>query len=287
MKVVADDRSWLVIHNCVNIGLANCLRMRAPGLEIDSVDFGRFRRESAEWLPKLRRFGKIVTTREFAEECLASEVEAERIRHLPIIRFDAYHPDQCYLTHGPGYLKGPAGDYHSLIVTAAHARGMQVARVRSLFTPECFSAFGYFDRWEAARRRLLGDFASAGLAVDERFPAWGARSPFMHTINHPAIHVLHDVASALLEAEGIEQSRAEWIPHDNLLNGAAFPVYPPIAERLSVRGSYLFKKPAQYRCIDLDEFIAGSFATLDALRGDEFAIYSEQRSAYERVLANL
>ena len=48
-------------------------------------------------------------------------------------------------------------------------------------------------------------------------------------------------------------------PHDNLLNGPIFPIYPEIAESLSVPGSYAFKVPGDYRLIDLKQFIIGSF----------------------------
>lgn len=36
--------NWLIVFNCTNIGLANSLKLQAPDLDVEAVDFGRFRR---------------------------------------------------------------------------------------------------------------------------------------------------------------------------------------------------------------------------------------------------
>jgi hypothetical protein len=285
-KTARCEGRWLVVSNCVNIGLAHCLKLQAPRLEVECIDFGRFRKDAQAWSARLGEYDRIVTTSQFARSDLAQVGGEEGVRVLPLIQFDAYHPDLCWLTDDAGFVKGPLGDYHSQIVTAAYFRGLSVGDARARFTHSRFEQFGFLDRWVAARDRLLGEFRAAGLPLDRYYPAWSARGPFMHSVNHPAIHVIYDVASALLEAEGRIPVRAAPMPHDNLLNGSIFPIYPEIADRLSVRGSYLFKLPAQYRCIDLDEFISGSYAALDAL-GGKVEVHQVQRTSYERVMAAL
>jgi len=287
MTIIADPNRWLVVHNCVNIGLANCLKMQAPGIEIESTDIGRYRRESDAWESRLPAFGRIFTTPELASERFAEFASNGRVGCFPIIHFDAYHPDQCYLTNANGFIKGPLGDYHSQIIVAAHAKGIGRAKVRGLFAPERLAAFGYFDRWDAARCRLLDGFRLAGVPVDDQYPSWSSRGAFMHTINHPAIHVLHDIAGALLRSVGIEPRQVPALPHDNLLNGPQFPIYPGIADHLGVRGCYRFKLPAQYRCLELDEFIADSYDFLDSLPRGEAAVYVDQKASYHKVLAEI
>jgi hypothetical protein len=285
-KATGSDGRWLVAFNCVNIGLAHCLKLQAPKLEVECIDFGRFRRDAEVWNARLGEYSRIVTTAEFARSDLARVAGEGSVRTLPIIHFDAYHPDLCWLTGDAGFVKGPLGDYHSQIVTAAYFRGLSTRDARAQFAHSRYEQFGFFDRWETARNRLLAGFRAAGLPMEQYYPAWSARGPFMHSVNHPAIHVIHDVASALLEAEGRLPLRSAPMPHDNLLNGSIFPIYPEIADRLSVRGSYLFKLPAQYRCIELDEFISGSYATLDALAG-RVEVHETQRASYEKVLGAL
>ena len=277
---------WLLVFNCANIGLANCLKLQAPGIEVESIDFGRFSAGFPAWEPRLGEFDLIITSPHFLRNDSVDFTRHARTRTLPIIQFDAYHPDLCYVIEGGKVAKGPMGDYHSQIVTAAHAKGLPESAARELFTAERFAAFGFFSRWDAARQRLLAGFEAAGIPMDACYPGWSARGPFMHSVNHPAISVLHDVASGLLQAEGLEPVRGTPLPYDNLLNGAVYPIYEEIAEALSVRGSYVFKLPAQYRCIGLDEFIAESYAALGACEARP-EVHRAYRISYERVLANL
>jgi hypothetical protein len=42
---MAGPRNWLIVFNCTNIGLANSLKLLAPDIEVESIDFGRFRKD--------------------------------------------------------------------------------------------------------------------------------------------------------------------------------------------------------------------------------------------------
>ena len=84
----------------------------------------------------------------------------------------------------------------------------------------------------------------------------------MHSINHPRIHVLYDIASNLLAAQGKKPIEGV-IPHDNLMLGAVFAVYPEIGEALGVHGSYLFKNVGNYTPIELADFVAGCFGNYE------------------------
>jgi hypothetical protein len=90
----------------------------------------------------------------------------------------------------------------------------------------------------------------------------------MHAHNHPRLRVLLDVAKALLERLGENTLPVEALDYlqDTFAVSATWPVYPEIAERLGIRGSYLFK-PASVgpvdvrglRLLDLEQFVNASF----------------------------
>src|SRR3546814_6396142 len=79
------------------------------------------------------------------------------------------------------------------------------------------------------------------------FNEWGRQGAFMHTVNHPAVNCIRDVAKALLAESGMRPIDSCVLPHDNLLNSAIFPVYPEIGEVYGVSGSYNFKINGEYR----------------------------------------
>lgn len=280
-------RKWLLVFNCTSIGLANCLKLLTPDVEVEATDFGTFQRRFDEYRPRLAEFDLVVTAPHLISNESIDFSEAGAVQGVPPIYFDAYHPDLCYLRTQAGILKGPLGDYHSKIVTVAWLKGIPEEEVRALFSPERYQSFDYLDRWQSCKRELLRRFAKAGCPVDRYFSRWGARAPFMHSVNHPAIHALHDVACALLDTQGIGYQRTDLLPHDNLLNGPVWPVFDEIAEPLSVRGSYLFKLSAQYRCIGLEEFIAASYALLAPLDAAEVRCHRAQLESFEHVRAVL
>jgi hypothetical protein len=282
------QQRWLLVYHCLHIGLANCLRMLAPGLHVENVDLPRFRKHFSEYLPRLDGYDRIVSTGQLLGKELAFLNDTGRTRAIPLPFFDAYHPDNCFVYDASGaMLKLPMGTYHSKIVVAGYMQGRTAAQIRAQFHGRNYERFGYCDlaSWDADKQRLLGGFAAAGLALDDRFPSWGALEPFMFTGSHPAIRVVADIARVLLRAEGIEPLAIPVLPLDNLVHGPVYPVYPEIAESLSLRGSLLFKLPDSYRYIDLDQFIAGSLAALAPHDPSSLSINIGHSASFDRVLA--
>jgi hypothetical protein len=64
-------------------------------------------------------------------------------------------------------------------------------------------------------------------------------------------------------------------------------VFDEIAEHLSIAGSYLFKLPAQYRCIDLPTFIDGSYDFLERYKPADIDVHTAQQASFQRVMAAL
>ena len=284
---VVQSGNWLLVFNCTNIGLANSLKLLVPGLEVESIDFGRFKKDFASYAPRLDTFDLILTAPDFVNNQCVDFANVAPVQTVPIPYFDAYHPDLCYLTGTKGILKGPMGDYHSKIITAAYKKRVPKASVRALFTSSRYFEFGYLDRWEPAKAALIDGFANVGLNIDGYFRTWSVRRQFMHSVNHPAIEVVYDMARRILTREEIEYVDTRILPHDNLMNGPIYPVFDEIAERLSIQGSYLFKLPAQYRCITLDQFINASYDFLGQFDPAIINAYSTQHQSFQHVLATL
>jgi len=288
VNAVAAPRAearWLLVFNCQALGLANCLSLAAPSVAVEYCDFPRFRKNPAEYLDRIGEFDLVITSPQLQRTQYADFGALAPTRLVPTMVFDAYHPDLCLLHEGEALLKGPLGDYHSSLAFAAWRQGLSQADARKLFAAKTYERLGYFDRWAPARQRLLSGFAAQGLDIAGAFARWtDDASAFMHSVNHPAIRCLRDVARLVVRAAGLEDRSQHFAPHDNLLNGPMFPVFPEIAERYSVEGSYRFKLGGQYRHVDLAEFIRGSYETYDRTGRDAIAVPSGYAALHEKIV---
>ncbi len=161
------------------------------------------------------------------------------------------------------------GDYHSALIVYGFAQGFSVDAIVSLFREEVFAKVGYLDDWFGARDSLLRLSREHGFDLDRLFAGWMRRGCFMHTINHPKLFVLEDLARAALQRGGIpaRSARCEDMLPDPL-SGSVWPVYPEIAARYGVPGGTTFKPPLgglnflvdAARCLDLRAMVEGSLA---------------------------
>lgn len=187
---------------------------------------------------------------------------------VPTIVFPAFHPDIVYIAHKGRQLASPMGDYHSTLIVYGFARGFSTDEILSLFRAEVFARVGYLDGWLHARDSLLQMARAQGCDLDRLFAGWMRRGCFMHTVNHPKLFVLEDLARMALARAGLpaRAARCEDLLPDPLSN-SVWPVYPEIAARYGVPGSITFKPPRGFdfladaaRCLDLREMVEGSLA---------------------------
>lgn len=271
---VEDGRQrWLLISNCQGYGMANCLRLYTDNVHIESYAPLDFEEHSATISSRLNRYDRLLISPALTNHPgLGIDFsEREGVSWLPTFRFDGYHPDACHLESDGTRVLGPLRGLQSLICFVAFQAGLSEQKTRSLYTESIYSQLGYWDRWDAERRRLLSLFRGQGYDVGGLFVQWCRGGPFMHTINHPHIRCLADVARLVLERMGEPFRDNPMLPHDNLAIGPNFPIYPEVGVRLGVRGSYRFKVPGEYRCIDLDEFVHQSFNTYRGLESLQLA----------------
>ncbi|AHE56567.1 WcbI family polysaccharide biosynthesis putative acetyltransferase [Sphingomonas sanxanigenens] len=257
---------WLVISNCQTFGLANCLQAQVSDVQVTGVDTLLFNSDPDRFNATMDKYSTL-----FIADGVKGEIASARIDAipdhvaLPMVTCRVFHPDLVYLQHDGRPVVGPVGDYHSAIAYACFRAGMSVADTVLRFNGSFLERCGYMAMWLPERDRLVEDLATFGLDVAAPIRTWGRHEAFMFSINHPRIHVLHDIAAELLRAQGRPPFPGGIIPHDNLATGAAFAVYPEIGETLGVAGSYVFKDVGSYRPVDLEGFVAGCFASYERI----------------------
>lgn len=253
---------WLVISNCQTVGLGNSLSLLCPDVEVATCDIWKFSANIEQWKTRLSDYDQLIALPEDQSAGLVDLSAYTNVTRVPGFRFRGCHPDVTYVKCGETVVKGPMDGYHSAIVLAAFKQGLTEAHTRSLFTLDFYDSAGFFSIWEAEKKELFDCFDLVDLDIRADFVRWMRSGGFMHTVNHPRINAVYDVAihvarklynGALVEC-GIR-------PHDNLTVGPIYPVYPEIAEHYGLSaGSYYFKPVGTYKVITIEEFIAGSYS---------------------------
>lgn len=210
---------------------------------------------------------------------------------IPSISYSAFHPDMGYIETTEGsYLSGPLGDYHSLLCFWAWQKGYSAQEAVKLFRYEVFRELGYLSQKSSSDTFLINIGKSVGIDMQAHLNRWAARGCFMHSLNHPKLFVLADMARFALAREGIAFAPGiENYLSDDLAVHPCWDVYPDIARNFNIEGSYSFKKgrgmgtssrPAPM--LSLDEFVKASFENYNSYPGEVLRPIVEL-SAFERL----
>ncbi|WP_455974346.1 WcbI family polysaccharide biosynthesis putative acetyltransferase [Methylorubrum populi] len=270
-------RIVVVGNNCQVAVLGGCLGFLAPDADIAAVEPATFSQFDANPRHLLDAVASADLTVCFPfEKGVLGDLTPTRIREaariyvpVPTIVFPAFHPDIVYISHKGGQFGSPMGDYHSALIVYGFARGFSVDEIVSLFRAEVFARLGYLDGWFGNRDSLLEMSRAHGCILDRLFAGWMRRGCFMHTINHPKLFVMDDLARDALARAGLSARSArceDYLPDP--LSGSIWPIYPEIAARLGLTGSTTFKPPLgglnflvdAGRCIELRAMVEGSLA---------------------------
>lgn len=250
---------WLVHHYCQGAGLASCLRLLCGEVEVEVIDQYSSEDHRAAVLDQIAGFDRIIVEPTIARKFGAAD--QPRLLVVPTLAFRGYHPDFFLLRRGDGrQFAGPTGSSQSMIAYAAFHAGLSERHAVALYREDVYAACGYLDQWSASREQLLSAFRHHGLELGREFVRWSRRGPFMHSIIHPRIGCLRDVALKLVERAGLPACPAEFLPPDELAYREVLPVYPEIARRVGIGGSYLFKRGDDQRIYSLEEYVERSYA---------------------------
>jgi hypothetical protein len=262
-----------VIGNCQVDGIAQCLGAMLPGATTIPLRLSEMMKDptpdrKAAWRDRLAACDLILaqhrpparSTEEFQAPRLKEAYG--RVVEFPAIAFNGFHPDCVYLRKGSAMLRGAMGPYHSAFLAACFLEGVPRARVPALFNRFSFASLGYPGAFDAASRHLQAIASRLGFDF-AAFLDTSAPRVFMHTINHPTIGMLHEVARQALSIagvahEGIDATRLE----DALARAIVWPVYPGLLDHLPGTGPALFQ-PRPGRLMPLGEFVARSYDAYD------------------------
>jgi hypothetical protein len=270
-------KNIIVLGNCLARPLASCLQalsgdVASKGVELSptSAIKERFAQRDPKLHLQLSQYDCILMQPIFAPLIRDNFPDLfVKVKFFPVLFFPAYHPDLVYIevTSTNSYLRGPLGQYNSALAFWGFKKGLSVAETISLFNARTYDALGYFDFWHTSREVQLSEGTQADFPLDNYLDKWSRTGCFMHSINHPMLFVVADVAADMLTKLELPSIRgaAEYLV-DELADGPVWPVYPEIAERLGVDGHYFFKVerglcPADRPVVmlSLRDFVEGSF----------------------------
>lgn len=167
-----------------------------------------------------------------------------KIKYIPSITYTAHHPDMGYIKSANGsHLGGPMGDYHSKIAFWAWQNGLTQEEAVKLYCSDVYEFLGYFDHAKSAEHYLKDLGERMSLDLQHAFDRWRSMGEFMHSLNHPKLFVLADLARLILEREGLSYTRGvENYLYDEFSAHPCWPVYPEIGRNFGIAGSYSFKQ---------------------------------------------
>ncbi len=244
-----------VIGNCQSYGVAYAMKLLDPSATVEHyLAIGKSHATVRVFAKTLENYDYV-----FSHEFPAGHLKDGGVNELrghfgglilfPSITFQAFHPDLIYLldeTQGYAQLHGPQGPYHTALGVFAYRKGLSLEEANALFNRNVMEAVGYLDMWDSAASELI-DYAKLNFAMDLSFEllTWARRGVFMYSSVHPKDFVLFDVAKKLFAKVGLPARELdfEYYSIRDLARREIFPIYPAIAERLGVPGSYLFKLP--------------------------------------------
>src|SRR5206468_3525353 len=113
---------------------------------------------------------------------------------------------------------------------------------------------------EAQRDETTNYFARFGYDIGGIFRKASRGRSFMHTIDHPDIVLMTEMAKVVLRRFDRPYREQAPAPVDALAN-VSWPIYPEVGEWLGVAGDYRFRPLDRYITLDLNEYLEEAFAS--------------------------
>lgn len=192
----------------------------------------------------------------------------KKISFYPNVVFRGSHPDCIYVRSNSKTIKSPIGDYHSAIIFNSYSHGLTEKECRELFIPEFFNLLGFGEQYYAHLKALSQRLTETGLDGDYLTQKWAALGHFMHTINHPKLFVLEDIAKHLLDVNQInydQHLKIDDFLSDPYKTNVIFPIYPSQPMSKKYHNGLVFKiandltQNHYEKWMSLNDFIHGSY----------------------------
>lgn len=278
----------LLAGNCQVFSVARCLQALVPEVVFEGFRFLEGHTSIDDLHSQAARAEALIVHHYMVPHLRADE--CARSLMLPYILFPAFHPD---IVPGAPEFVCHTGQCHSALLLGGYKAGFDRDGVGALFRERVFRDLGYFEVVGKSVEAMLEEGRRTDFPMADLLDRWWSLGCFMHTFNHPKIAVFDDVARVLAGRLGIEglvlpPQQPAGLPVDSLASGEVWPVYPPIAQRFDLPGSYAFKAPRhldpQETRLELGDYIAACF---DAYASYDRALLADKRVDSPRFLALL
>ena len=219
-----------------------------------------------------------------------------KVRRVPRISYSGFHPDIDYVEDSKlKHIVGPMGAYQSSIAFLGWKNSLSIEETLQLFREDVYESLGYFEYGRASMELLLAEREFTDIRLENMVDRWSERGCWMHSMNHPKLFALADLARTLLERENIETiPGVEEFVDDEMSLEAVWPMYPEIARRFGLTGHYLFKRPADVNMrgmaiplMSLEQFIAESFAAFSRYPKDELQCHRLNSKRFQELKSRL
>ncbi len=287
-----------VVGSCQVVGLAATFKSMWPNADVKRWFLGPQCPDSHESIAEQLSHCDLAVS-QVEETDPAAPLSFRRLRettaravYVPKVVFNGFHPDCVYLEIDGTPIAGPCVLLHSAIIAAGYVLGLPAARVASLFNAPTYSSLGYFEAFDVARGLLTETFVAAGFDIGRSIDGWLAKAGvFMHTVNHPHICVLSELAHTAAVRAGMADTSSK-VPdgvQDWLAHSVTWPVYLELARELALTSGDLVVRMTS-RTLDREP---EHMRELPEMVSAFYAVYAQQdRVAFQaavpaRVLAGL
>jgi hypothetical protein len=164
------------------------------------------------------------------------------------------------------------GDYHSVIALKSFLEGLDAEEAVKKFNADHYAELGFFERKSRSESALVSRLEPFGVDIRgilERFDDLGI---YMYTVNHPSNAAIAVIVEEIVERLGLPRrfdpmTVAALLP-EYLKQGPCWPVYPEIAARLGINGSYVFRQGfgRKFGFLTLNEFVSSSYESFSRHR---------------------
>jgi hypothetical protein len=210
-----------------------------------------------------------------------------RVITVPSIHFAAFHPDICYATRS-STAELTEHHYNSAIAVWAYRHGVPAEAAQHLFNDRVFRGLGYYRGWNAQVRALQQAFAESQLHAhfDAFFLRVQRTGSFMHSCNHPRIHVLVRLAQIIAQELGCAPAVLEQhIEVDDFLSQDSWPLYPEVARSLSIPGgSYRWRFKTHTLLDGVRAYLDFAYSAYQGqgIAPDDIAVFAWAGDRYDR-----
>ncbi len=193
--------------------------------------------------------------------CEKLNFDIAKVISFPNLEFRGFHPDLSFLLEPNSNLVSPI--YQSSLISTAYKMGLSKEVAVTCFKKSIFERLGYHDNWGKSISELKWRFDTSDMNSDfiNYIRFCQKRWVFMHTINHPHVECIIWFAKLISLKLGASRNVLDMnIVLPDLLGTVVWPIYPSVADSMSLSGSFTFIWAN--KALSLEEFIDVKYTQL-------------------------